>query len=251
MPNWELGIAVSSAAVSFDRRKNSRPLSSPSSSTFRTLLLPTSSAAVTRLCGEIVVALFSSPPCPLLHRLRSPPPAPSHFLFPTPERRSTFLRGCWSIWANIVWRIPGGTSWWWNRETEKQRERERTVRRNIKRTTLHMPGKRNGTTFAKWCHSFNFLERPSGTFSGRNINNVPRPRAKILWLVASAELCHASAWFRLGIFSPRVKFNLPIFDRSCHHHRVNWNGIFIFHTHARWLRFELLTWKLKIYPDRW
>ena len=125
MPNWELGIAVSSAAVSFDRRKNSRPLSSPSSSTFRTLLLPTSSAAVTRLCGEIVVALFSSPPCPLLHRLRSPPPAPSHFLFPTPERRSTFLRGCWSIWANIVWRIPGGTSWWWNRETEKQRERER------------------------------------------------------------------------------------------------------------------------------
>lgn len=59
MSNWELGIAVSSAAVSFDRGKNSSPLPSPP-------------AAVTRLCGEIVVAL--SPPLSLLLYILPFPP---------------------------------------------------------------------------------------------------------------------------------------------------------------------------------
>lgn len=57
MPNrGTLGIAVSSAAVSSDRGKNST--ATLGLDRFR----PATLAATVRLCGEIVVAL--SPPCP-------------------------------------------------------------------------------------------------------------------------------------------------------------------------------------------
>jgi len=83
MPNWRtLGIAVSSAAVSSDRGKNSTV--TLGLDRFR----PAALAATVRLCGEIVVALSPTMSVSVfsLHRHRPL------------ECESTFLQGCQSIW---------------------------------------------------------------------------------------------------------------------------------------------------------
>lgn len=83
MPNRRtLGIAVSSAAVSSDRGKNST--ATLGLDRFR----PAALAATVRLCGEIVVALSPTMSVSVfsLHRHRPL------------GRESTFLQGCQSIW---------------------------------------------------------------------------------------------------------------------------------------------------------
>lgn len=141
MPNRELGIAVSSAAVSSDRSKNSPPLPP------LVLPLPLRASPFPQPCDCVAKLwlLFLLPcPCPLYivcDRRRS-----SGEEAGAPE--STFLRGCHSIWRMCRERRASVGAKRKREIDKKERKSERISVISVD-NVMYVATKRNDTTFAK------------------------------------------------------------------------------------------------------